>query len=117
MAFMVLYAVSILLHLISLWFGLKCNYYGEDLFKSSSPKDFFKSRIEKKYWLVAFGMGANLMFLIVKPDYILRYEGSATGWQEPFWVTGHLFIGLVLAISHYLSYEEIRGIYDQRKPR
>lgn len=93
---------------------MKCIYYGQEFFENSRPLDFFKSRIERKFWTVVTGIGANIMFIIAKPSYIALYEGNSAGWIEPYFLAGHVLIGFCTAVWHHMSYEIIKGMYNER---
>lgn len=105
--FPLLYVVTVALHAGALYWGLRAWKRGESVFTNSNPLDFFKCSIEREFWAVCMGVTGNLSFIFVKPFYIAEYSAEATGWQEPFWVYGHLAIALVLLIWHHKAFKDI----------
>jgi len=109
MLWMLLLVASIVSHFVSIYWALLAWKTGEDLFCKSKFTDIFKSRIEQKFWTIVLGVSGNIAFLLVKPYYVIEYYNHNLGWQEPFWMYGHLAIGVATAIWHYMAYDTIRG--------
>lgn len=108
-----LYVISIFLHLISVFYGMKCIKIGEPIFCCERPSHFFSSRMERKFWTVLIGVFGNMLFIAIKPFYIINLEAHATGWQEPLWVSGHIAIAISTAIWHHMSYEEVKRLINE----
>lgn len=103
------YTITCFFHLIALYYAILTIINGEHLFCNSSPLKFFSSNIERQFWIVVMGAFGNFCALIVKPVYILEYNGNSTGWQEPLWVSFHISMGFASLIWHYSALENIRG--------
>lgn len=110
MIFYLGYVTSIIFHLVSLYYGLRGLCHGQYIFMKSKPKDFFKSHIERKFWVIALGLCGNILFVFVKPFYIIEMHANAVGWLEPYFIWAHILTGLAMAIWHYMSFGEVQRL-------
>ena len=102
-----LYIVSSLLHLIAFYYGIKAWHAGQDMFMNSSPLNFFKSKLERKFWTVCVGTYSNVLFLIALPSYVIIYNAEGVGALEGVFVFAHITSALTTAIWHNLAFHYI----------
>jgi hypothetical protein len=114
MIYQVLYSISLFLHIIALFYGVKTLKEGDSIFKNSKVQEFFKSRIERKRVATIILTAGNFLAILVKIPYIMVWEGESTGVLEPLWVMTHLTLGMGLALSHFILYERVKEASHER---
>lgn len=112
MIYSTLYIISVIIHIVALYWGLKVWKVGEILWVNSNILNIFKNKEEMYFLTTIFGCTGNLAFIIVKPFYISMFEGHATSWQEPLWMYGHLVLGIAILIWHYREYYIVRDMVN-----
>lgn len=110
MIVVIIYTISCIFHAIGLYYGLRTWHEGEELFVNSSPLNFFKSEIERKFWTVFIGSSANISFLVAIIWYINTYSGNAVGNIEPWFLYAHVSGALSTAIWHHMAFVKIKKI-------
>ena len=101
MIYTLLYSIGIAVHIAAFVLAFKALRLGQEYFKRSSIFRFFKSRVERKYFITMAGSTGNFFMICAKVPYIFLFKGQSVELLEPIFVMGHLFVAFALLASHY----------------
>jgi len=108
MIFYLAYILSIALHLIAFYWGIKTLYIGDNYFNQTCIKDFFSSYRERKHVATVFGTIGNMFFILAKIPYLVLFGGHSTGAIEGIFTVGHVTVAAALAIYHYNALDLVK---------